>query len=106
LNILQEYGLIISHYNSHVGYEMCVAAKNKSIALGFSYQNSDWGLVPIEDRAEGATLRIHGVALSQAGRELLKIVEVEPIDNYSNDLRSYFEKQKLRMTPISGPNKT
>jgi len=106
LNILQEHGLIISDYNSYMGYEMCIADKELRVALGFSYQNSNWGLVPIEDRPPNAPFRVHGVALSQAGRELLKIVEIEPIDHYTNDLRSFFEKEKLRMTPMSDSPKT
>ncbi len=100
LNVLHEYGLIIADYNSYMGYEMCIANEGKSVAFGFLHQGSEWGLCPAEDRAKDAKLRVHGVALSQAGRELLKIVDLEPTDSYTADLRAYFEKNKLKLMPV------
>lgn len=101
LNILQEYGLIIADYNSWHDYGLSVANNNNVVVLGFSHQNTYWGLLPKEDRKDGQELKLHGGALSKAGRELLNIVEVEPIENYTNDLVKFFAKKKLKMVPIS-----
>ena len=100
LNILQEYGLVIADYNSWRDYGLSVANKNNVVVLGFSHQNTYWGLLPEGDRKDGQELKLHGVALSKAGRELLNIVEIEPIENYTNDLIVFFTKQKLKMIPI------
>ncbi|MCY3683160.1 MAG: DUF2806 domain-containing protein [Gemmatimonadetes bacterium] len=101
LNILHEYGLIIADYNSWRDYRSSIAYKNNVVILGFSHQNTYWGLLPEEERKDGQALKLHGVALSQVGRELLNIVEVEPIENYTNDLIEFFAKRKLKMVPIS-----
>ncbi len=100
LNILHEYGLIISDYNSWRDYGSSVASKDNVVLLGFSYQNTYWGLLSEGDRKEGQELKLHGVGLSKAGRELLNIVETEPIENYTNDLANFFAKKKLKMIPI------
>lgn len=52
------------------------------------------------DNAPVASLRLHGVALSRAGRELFNIVEVEPDERYTEALREFFNKRKLTMTPV------
>ena len=106
LNILQEYGLIISDYNSWRDYGLSVADKNNVVVLGFSHQNTYWGLLPEGDRKDGQELKLHGVALSQAGQELLNIAEIESIENYTNDLIDFFSKQNLKMMPISSPKST
>ena len=106
LNILQEYGLIISDYNSWRDYGLSVVNKDNTVVLGFSYQDTYWGLLPEGNRKDGRELKLHGVALSKAGQELLNIVEVEPIEDYTNDLADFFAKQKLKMVSISGKQRT
>ena len=106
LNILHEYGLIISDYNSWRDYGSSVVSKDNVVLLGFSYQNTYWGLLPEGDRKDGQELKLHGVGLSKAGRELLNIVETEPIENYTNDLANFFAKKKLKMIPISGKKRS
>ena len=101
LNILHEYGLIISDYNSWIKGTVSAVGKDNDVELVFSYQNTDWDVLPEGDRKDGQGLKLHGVALSKAGQELLNIVEVEPIENYTNDLVEFFAKKKLKMVPIS-----
>ena len=43
----------------------------------------------------GKKLRINGVALTQSGKELFRIVQVEPIDNYSKALAQFFEGKRV-----------
>ena len=73
------------------------------ITIPFVYANREWGFVPTVDRPEAQELRLHGVSLSRAGKELLKIVDVEPIEAYTTALQEYFETQNLRMVELKKP---
>ncbi len=107
LNILNEYGLITSEYHSSHGYYEVVQNENTQRCFPFWYQGNYWGLCPLpgwrkEDRFN---LRLSGVALSQVSRELLRVVDLDPADEplktarqeYTTDLKKYFEDQRLRM---------
>ncbi len=100
LNILHEYGLIISDYHSWRDYGLCMANKDNVTALSFWHRNTYWALVPMEGREDRQELKLDGVALSQAGRELFGIIDIEPVKNYTDDLFNFFMKQKLKMTLI------
>ena len=100
LNILHEYGLIISDYHSWRDYGLCVANKDNVAVLGFLHQNAYWALVPMEGQEDRQELKLNGVALSKAGQELFDIIDIEPVENYTDDLSNFFRKQKLKMTLI------
>ena len=100
LNVLHEYGLIIPDYNSYVNYRMCIADQALKVPLPFKHQSRNWGLVPSADRPNDQELRLHGVALSRSGKELMSIVDIGPTEEYTSALREYFEKQSLRMVEI------
>ena len=102
LNVLQEYGLIISDYNSYMNYGMCVAI-GETVLFPLKYQNRDWGLVPSTERTIGEELRLHGVALSRSGKELLKIVDIETNDLFTVAVKDFFQKQNLSMVEITNP---
>lgn len=100
LNLLQEYGLIISDYNSWSDYQLCVANKNNVVSLGFTHQKSEWALAPMPGYIEGQPLKLSGVALSKCGQELIKIIDIDPVTEYTNDLKSFFESKKLKMLNV------
>jgi hypothetical protein len=100
LNVLQEYGLIISDFNSYMDYSMCVAI-GKTVALPLKYQNRDWALVPSAERTIGQELRLDGVALSRSGKELLKIVDIETNDLFTDAIKDFFQKRNLSMVEIT-----
>lgn len=100
LNLLHEYGLIISDYNSYMNYNQSVANGN-IVGLPFKYQNSDWGLLPVTPRPAGQELRLHGVSLSRSGKELLKIVDIDPNSAYTAKIQDFFSIQNMRMVEIS-----
>jgi hypothetical protein len=102
LNVLEEFGLIISDFNSYMNYRASVAI-DRSVALPFIYQTHPWGLVSSKDEASNLQeeLRVHGVALSQSGKELMKIVEQQANDEYTEALKNYFKQLELSMVPIS-----
>ena len=108
LNILNEYGLIIADYNSYYDYRMCIM-KNRSLGLPLTHQGGLWGLAvpePVEGDASPANkeLRITGVALSQVGKELLPIVDIDPAETYTDALAKFFTTQKLTLTRIDIQN--
>lgn len=122
LNVLNEHGLVISDYNSWHGFGACVAMRNVEhfaqleprafnrvespgwrVPAPFSYQGAHWGLVPVtppEDNRQFADFRIRGVALTRAGREISKVVELEPVPEYDEALSGYFAEKGLRMERV------
>ena len=103
LNVLNEYGLIISDYNSWWEHIPCVAVPSggqQSICIPFIYQGSHWILMPKDIGKVGKKLRVSGVALTQSGRELFRIVKVEPVPNYSQELAKFFESKGYRMIEV------
>ncbi len=105
LNILNEYGLIISDYNSYSGYRMSIGITagvpgQDTIRIPFTFQKRFWVLVPMQGFREGNEFRLSGVSLTQAGRELQRVVEAEPNQEFLQDLHQFFEKNNLLMTEV------
>ena len=105
LNILDEYGLIIADYNSWRDYRMCVVSENSQVIMPFLHQERQWALLPSVDCKNPDEFRVSGVALSQAGRELFRIVDLVPMEKYTEDLQKFFAGQKLQMVEVSSQNK-
>ena len=105
LNILHEYGLIIADYNSRYDYRACVANGNLPVTLPFRHQERQWALLPTSDWKDNTELKVSGVALSQTGRELFRIVDLDPMEKYTEDLKKFFAGQKLQMVEVSSQNK-
>ncbi|MBI4782503.1 MAG: DUF2806 domain-containing protein [Oscillatoriophycideae cyanobacterium NC_groundwater_1537_Pr4_S-0.65um_50_18] len=101
LNVLEEYGLIISDFNSYIDYRATIA-RNNMVGVALKYSNTYWGLVPanIDDWPLEKDLRVHGVQLSNSGKELLKIVEIEPNEQYASALNAYFLNMGLKLTVV------
>ncbi|OZI46968.1 DUF2806 domain-containing protein [Bordetella genomosp. 5] len=100
LNILHEYGLIISDYNSYSDYRGSVAHNNR-VTLPWTYQNVKWAFVQKVGAPEPTALKVHGVAFSRSGRELLPIVDVVPDEAYTAALRDFFDKQGMTPTKVA-----
>lgn len=100
LNTLQEYGLVITDFNSYMNYRPAIASEGK-VAIGFTYAESLYALVSKEERPAPADFRVHGVMLTKAGRELLRVVPILPEATYTSDLFAFFESQGFRVVPVS-----
>jgi hypothetical protein len=100
LNMLQEYGLIIADYNSYADFRFAVAYKNR-VASPFLYAGTRWGLVPNDEGSTGREFRVHGVALTTCGVELLQIVDTEPNAEYSGALRQFLDKSGYTLAPVN-----
>ena len=92
LNVLQEYGLIISDYSSYVDLG-CAILKNNSLAIPLTYQKQQYGLVPKVPTNEAVKFHVHGVGLSRTGKELLDVMDIEPNEAYTAALVTFFDSQ-------------
>ena len=105
LNILNEDGLIISDYDSWFDYKMSIGVIIDSRAslrrIPFIFQNQHWILVPTSQRNANKEFRLQGVALTWSGRELSKIIELKPMEQFSQGLKEYFQKNNLQMIKVS-----
>ena len=111
LNILNEHGLIISDYDSRSDIKMCIGVPAPSsdqrllmIRIPFGFQERHWVLTPSAQRTTGAEYRISGVGLTQAGKELSKIIECVAMPEYRQALVDFFTSQNLMMTEVNSPN--
>lgn len=102
LNLLHEYGLIIPDYNSYFDYRFAVANADNA-TIGFHHQSGLWGLIPKGEWESSSELRVHGVALSRAGRELSSVVDLVSADTYTTALGEYFDKRGFKMVPAIPP---
>ncbi|HEY5381307.1 MAG TPA: DUF2806 domain-containing protein [Acidobacteriaceae bacterium] len=96
LNILQEYGLIISDYNSWMTYSVATV-RNNTVPLPLNYSGEFWAFAPKTATSVPTELMITGVALSRCGKELLPIVEKAPNQRYTEALTSFFDQQRFAM---------
>ena len=105
LNVLNEHGLIISDYNSWFDYRASIGlhrsqAKTGMIVIPFSFQGRYWILSPTTERAPDREFRLSGVALTRSGRELQRVVELEPMEDYAHALVQFFQARKLQVTKV------
>ena len=100
LNILQEYGLIISDYNSYMNYAPCVVNENMGVAASLYLGGDHYGLLPTDRDKYDKTVRFNGVALTKAGKELLKIIPLEDASKYKKDFEEFLAKKHLKLIPI------
>ena len=106
LNRLNEHGLIISDYNSWYDYQLAIGLAiddRTTVRLPFALQGQDWVLLPQQNRPPGKVHKLSGVALSMSGRELARIVDLESMDEFIQELKRYFRRDKLQMIELSPP---
>ena len=108
LNVLHEHGLIIPDYNSWRDYQASIGIHLPEHTQGvlripFSFQGRHWIFSSTADRAANQEFRISGVALTQSGRELLRIVGLEPVNEYAQDLMKFLQTKNLRMIKVDSP---
>ena len=97
LNRLNEYGLIISDYNS---YNTVVVSDNFDNAdeLELHHQGISWDWVIAQQEVKKKTVKLHGVAMTVSGSELSRVVAPEPMTKYTEALKAFLlRKFGLRM---------
>lgn len=100
LNVLQEYGLIISDYNSWMNYAPCIANERNQVSAILKFGGTDYGLIPTDREKYDKTLKINGVALTQSGKELLSIIPKKDIEKYRNAFVEFLSKKHLALEEI------
>lgn len=101
LNSLHEYGLIIQEYDSVFSYDIHTGTKDDSIPQRFRHQERYWNLLPSPEwDSNQEFFDLSGVVFSHVGCELLRIVDQDPVPEYTEDLKKYFASQKLQMLEV------
>ncbi len=110
LNLLHEHELIVPDYNSWHNYQMSaglqLALEQPEILwLPFEYQREYWVLFndPEKPTHLGNPLKLNGVALTRAGRELRSVVASKPNDEYTSALQDFFAGKNLTMVKVESP---
>lgn len=107
LNVLNEYGLIISDYHSWYDYRLCSwrlaqgPSQTTILRIPFKYQGECWVFDSEAERDINEEVRLSGVVLSRAGRELSNVVELEPLEEYTQDLMTFLASLNLKMTEVA-----
>ena len=104
LNVLNEHGLILSDYNSWFDYRACIGVAHEGpsriLRIPLWFQNRFWILESTSAGRRDGEFRISGVALTQAGRELSRVVDLRPMPEYVQELMKFFAKSGLRMVEV------
>lgn len=103
LNILNEHGLIISDYDSWANYSVVLRVNRQEsvTSLGpFEFQGQLWSLILKSPRDTTEEFKVHGVALTRAGIELSRIVDLEIMEKYTQDLIKFFESKGVKMVVV------
>ena len=110
LNLLNEHGLIASDYNSWKDYKIGIGIPipndhSHMIRAPFKHQGRYWVLIPNGEWTVGREFRLNGVALTQSGKELSKVVGISAVEEFTRDLEKYFNAQGLQLveTVVTDP---
>ena len=107
LNTLNEYSLIISDYNSWYEYNLTLGNETPPDRLLLWHQGRYWDLLTLPEWNQNQQqLRLSGVALSHAGCELFRLVDPDPMEGYTQELKQFFARQNLQMVEVASQNKT
>ena len=105
LNTLEEHGLIISEYNSWIDIKGSIGlplgeGNTRLVHSPFCFQKKYWILRSTTHSSPRKEFRLSGVAFSNSGRELSRVVDLEAAGEYARDAIAYFEKNGLTMVEV------
>lgn len=100
LNVLQEYGLIISDYNSYMNYMPCVVNEQNSVGLTVKLSEEHFAFLPTDRNKYDKNVKLNGVAFSKSGKELYNIIPKDADPIYKADLETFLEKRFLKLVPV------
>ena len=98
LSTLHEFGLIIPDFNCWMPYQQSVVQDQR--ASTFTFQRRQWILRPAKNFVSQSPHNYGGVALSQAGRELLTIAPPIPNPKYASDFINFNRSLKLHLVEV------
>ena len=103
LTDLTENGLVHSEYNSYhpygpLGLPFDAQRPLQSVAqIPFTHQGATWVLIPKENADNAKSVRVEGAKLTSCGVELLKIVDIEPLPDFTEKLVGHFSQSGYQM---------
>ena len=104
LNVLNEHGLVIADFHSWFECGAWAGVKYgeplQLVRLPFLFQNKFWVLEPKSGGYKETKFQLYGVALTQAGKELSQVVDLEPMSEYDRELRTFLDKRGFRMVEV------
>ena len=100
LNRLNEFGLIISDYNSFFKYQI-VEDSDKANIAELHHQGVSWDWIIQQESIKTKTIKLDGVAMTMAGCELSRVVSQEIVKEYTEALGKYLlRNHKISMKRI------
>ncbi|MGX9987544.1 DUF2806 domain-containing protein [Soonwooa purpurea] len=97
LNILQEYGLIISDYNSYYPFDLAILNDDNTVFATIELQNKRFFLVPTDRKNYNREIKLYGVSLTKSGKELFEIVTKNDSEQYFKDFEKFMEEKQLNL---------
>ena len=85
---LNEHGLVVPDFDSWRGLPAVLLQK-----VGILFQGNKWHM---SLRESEEMLKLHGVAMTNSGMELSKIVEIEPMPDFTEAFRTFLSKHVVR----------
>ena len=101
LNVLNEYGLIISSHAPLPPYNLCIGLEGIPDPWPFRHQGRNWVLWPFYPWGVLENFHLSGITFSKVGCELFHIVDQKPTPEYTEDFKKFLEEQKLRMVEVN-----
>ncbi len=92
LNRLNEYGLIISDYNSYSKFQIIEDHEAMSKAE-LHHQDVCWDWIIEQKNVKNKTIILNGVAMTVAGCELSRVVSQEVVKEYTEALNEYLHRK-------------
>ena len=112
LTLLTENGLLHPEYNSYMQYgpihERITAGVQlppnvqipPNTQIPFRHQGKLWQLLGTSDATRVKSIRVVGAAFTTAGRELLEIVDIDPMPEFTTRLKDHFAKSNYEMVEV------
>ena len=102
---LSEYGLIVSEFMTQGDYRVGIWGRGnlvpgRALAGTLGFQGQKWALVTDDEWDFNQEFWVPGAALTKAGRELSKVVELAPVPKYAEALKGYFAEKGLDMVQV------
>ena len=106
LTLLTENGLLHPDYSCEMPYGP-IHDTNPGMRippntqLPFRHQGRSWVLVGASDELKVKSVRVAGAAFTTAGRELLKVVDIELMPEFTKRLKAHFAESKYEMVEVA-----
>lgn len=106
LTELMESGLLRTDLASRMPYGLirlthAPGMKHPTFAqLPFVHQGRLWIVKPSADKTRGRPVKVKGVAFTSAGRELLTVVDIDQMPEFTDRLKAHFAKLHYQMVEL------